>query len=85
MSCWHKDSICISMYDWHAVGFESLVAEVVDKYDPYGYTAITKDQWNTIFQKANTVGGELWTAVSEAAVWAEQNYLRHKVFTVLGM
>ena len=85
MCCWHKDSICITMYDWRATGFEALVAEVVHKYDPYGYTAITKEQWDTILQRANAAGGELLAAVSEAADWAKQNFSRHKVFTILGM
>ena len=85
MLCWHKDSICITMHDWFDTGFESLVADVVDKYNPYGYTPITGEQWNTIFQKAKATCGELWVAVNEAAEWATQNFLRHKVFTILGM
>ena len=85
MHFWHNDSLCITMFDWADTGFESLVADVVDKYDPYGCTPITKEQWNTVLQRAKTTGGELWVAVNEAAQWANQNFLRHKVFTILGM
>ena len=42
MCFWHKDSICITMYDWSATGFEALVAEVVHKYAPYGYTLVIR-------------------------------------------
>jgi hypothetical protein len=85
MQFWHKDSICITDYDWSSTGFESLVADIVDGYDPYGYTAVTKEQWNTLLQKAEAAGGELQAAVTEVTEWAKQNFLRHKVFTILGM
>ena len=85
MCFWHKDSICITMHDWYTTGFEALIDDVVEKYDPHGYTAITKEQWEAILQRAATEGGELWTAASEAADWAKQNFLRHKVFTILGI
>ena len=85
MQFWHKDSICITMYDWNATGFEALVADVIRKYDPYGNTAVTKEQWDTILQRANAAGGDLWSVVYEAADWATQNFLRHKVFTILGI
>ena len=85
MHFWHKDSLCITDFDWTDTGFEALVADTVDKYDPYGYTSITKEQWNTILQRAKATGGELWAAVNEVTEWAKQNFLRHKVFTILGM
>ena len=85
MPCWNKQSLYITDIDWEDTGFEALVQKVVNRYDQYGYTPITKEEWNTILQQAEQAGGKLWVAVSEVADWAKQNFFRHKVFTILGM
>ena len=82
---WKEDSICISDDDFVYTGFEEIVADVVEEYDPYGNTPVTNEQWELIVQKAEIIGGNVWVAVNEAKEWATQNFQHHQVFTILGM
>lgn len=85
MQFWHKDSICITDCEFHSTGLAAIIAEVIPQYNPYGDTAVRKQDWEIIVQKATETGGETRIVVEEAAEWVNQNYLRHKVFTILGM
>lgn len=85
MPFWHKDSICITDCQFHSTGLATIIAEVIPQYDPYGETAVKKQDWDIIAKKATEAGGEAYAVVEEAAEWIKQNFLRHKVFTILGL
>ena len=82
---WHKDSICITDGDFHCTGLANVIAEVIPHYDPYGITAVTKQDWDKIVQISTELGGATQEVIEEAAEWMKQNFFRHKVFTILGM
>jgi len=85
MVFWHKESICISDYNFNMTGLAKLIAEIIPEYDPYGMTIVTRKDWDMIAERAAATGGELADAVTEANEWTKQNFRRHKVFTILGL
>ena len=72
-----------------------LPKEILDKYDISLFPlTVIKDSVNYLDNVTITpadifahvaAGGDLWSVVYEAADWATQNFLRHKVFTILGI
>jgi hypothetical protein len=85
MQFWHNDSICITDCEFHSTGLAAIIAEVIPHYDPYGNTVVTKRDWEIMTQKAAEAGGESQAVVEEVSEWVKQNFLRHKVFTILGI
>lgn len=82
---WKDDSLYISDDMAYELELDALISSVVSDFDPFGKTEINKEQWNMISVKAKESGGELLEAIREVTLWAEENYRRHKAFTILGL
>lgn len=50
------------------------------KYFVYDY-----ELWNNIMLKAQEIGGEVLTCISEADEWAKSTFLEYDVFTILDL
>ena len=84
-SFWNDNSLMIHDDIFRRIGLDSLLAEVNSKYDYYGETALTQDQWEYVVARARDIGGELWDAILEISPWATNCYKDHSVITVLGL
>lgn len=82
---WNSNSLMIHDDIFCKIGLDSLLAEVNDRYDYFGVTTLTKDQWGHIIDYARDIKGELWEAILEINPWAENCYKDHSVITVLGI
>ena len=54
-------------------------------FNNYGITKITLDDWNALVKQANEVGGEISELIEELRPWAEENFQKNEVFTILGI
>ena len=54
-------------------------------FDSYGITGITLDDWNSLVRQANEVGGKISELIEELRPWAEENFQKNNVFTILGI
>ena len=58
-------------------------ADVV--FNNYGITRITLGDWNALVNQANAVGGEILELIEELRPWAEDNFQKNEIFTILGI
>ena len=82
--CWQKDSISIHMDIFDETHLHDLFSSVVN-FDYFGLTEITIDEWNTLVDKAHSIGGKIEEIISEIIPWAEDNYKKESVFTICGI
>lgn len=82
---WNKNSLMIHDDIFCKIGLDSLLARANAKYDYFGETILTQDQWEYIVDQARDIGEELWAAILEIIPWATNCYKNHRVITVLGM
>lgn len=81
---WKKDSIVIDEMEF-ADFLCDIITEVIPRFDYYGATIVSENQWNKIKEKAMEMGGETLTAVEEADAWAKETFREHDCFTILGI
>ncbi len=55
------------------------------KFDSCGINVITLDDWNALVKRANELGGEILEFIEELRPWAEDNFAKHELFTILGI
>lgn len=82
---WSDDSLNIHDDFMISLGLDSLIHSIVDDYDPFGETKISKEQWEKIYARAEEIGGNLFEAICEVTPWAEANFGQYEVFTILGI
>ena len=54
-------------------------------FNNYGITKITLSDWNALVKQANEAGGEVLELIEELRPWAEDNFQKNEVFTILGI
>ena len=54
-------------------------------FNNYGITKITLDGWNALVNRANAIGGEIFDLIEELRPWAEDNFRKNEIFTILGI
>lgn len=82
---WHKDSLLIHDDIFFDLKLGNLFAETVSGYISYGETEISMEQWEAVYNKAESMGGGVKAAMEELKLWAEQNFQTEQVFTILGI
>lgn len=82
---WKNDSLNIHDDLLISLKLDTLLASIVEDYDPVGETKINKEQWRKIYIKAKEIGGDLFEAILEVAPWVEANFRQYEVFTILGV
>ena len=83
---WKDDSICL--HDdvlWECAGFEEAIRSVIPKYDPFGETEITQQQWREIGLQIEYMDDMSREIYAEANIWAEGVFQTHDRFTILGI
>ena len=55
------------------------------EFNNYGITEITLADWNALSKRAHELGGEILVLIEELRPWAEDNFQKYKVFTILGI
>lgn len=83
---WSDDSLYLHddvVIDLELIGKLFKAAGVV--FNNYGITKITLDDWNALVKQANAVGGEIFTLIEELRPWAEENFQKNEIFTILGI
>ncbi len=83
--CWLADSINISDSLWDEYHLSDLIACVIKKFDYYGITIVTRNQWDEIIklsQESGTIWGEV---IAEATPWVNECFKKYDVFTIVGM
>lgn len=68
-----KDSMSIHMDIFDETHLHDLFSSVVN-FDYFGLTEITIDEWNTLVDKAHSIGGKIEEIISEIIPWVEDNY-----------
>ena len=81
---WKKDSMSIHMDIFDETHLHDLFSSVVN-FDYFGLTEITIDEWNTLVDKAHSIGGKIEEIISEIITWVEDNYKKENVFTICGI
>ena len=82
---WKSDSISLSDDLLFTLGIENIFADVIPNYNTYSEFEIDNDLWNRIILRAQEIGGEVLTCISEADEWVKNAYLEYDVFTVIGI
>lgn len=83
---WSDDSLYLHddvVIDLELTGKLFKAAGVV--FNNYGITKITLDDWNALVIRANAVGGEIFELIEELRPWAEDNFRKNEIFTILGI
>lgn len=55
------------------------------KFQYYGETIITEEQWRQVCLAAQHIGGEVKTIMDEIDLWVQECFKTETVFTVLGI
>lgn len=83
--CWLPDSISISDTLWDEYHLSDLFGCVIKKFDYYGKTIVTKEQWDEIL-KLSQESGKIWgEVIAEAIPWVNECFKKYDVFTIMGM
>ncbi len=82
---WSEDSIYIHGEDLVHCDFWDIVIDVIPNCNPFGETAITKNQWNDIKKKVLAEGGKSADIVRETEEWIAETFRKHSMFTILGI
>lgn len=82
--CWLPDSISISGTLWDKFDLSNLFERVIEEFDYFDTTVVTKTQWSNIIEisKERTAWYEI---IKEAVPWVDRCFKSHEVFTILGM
>ncbi|MBD5095808.1 MAG: hypothetical protein HDT40_02195 [Lachnospiraceae bacterium] len=80
---WKSDSISLSDDLVVTLGIDKLFRDVIPNYNSYDDFEIDNELWNNIMLKAQEIGGEVLTCISEADEWAKNTFLEYDVFTIM--
>ena len=83
--CWLPDSISIHESLWNEFDLSSLFGRVIQDFDYFGITVVSKAQWNEIIQISQDPHPAWYEIIAEAAPWVEECFLNHEVFSIMGM
>lgn len=75
----HDDVVCdLDLY-------RQLFKAANVEFNNYGVTEITLSDWNALVNRARELGGETEELIEELRPWAEDNFQKNEVFTILGI
>ena len=83
--CWLPDSISISDTLWDEFDLSILFARVIEGFDYFGTTVVTKEQWNNIVRISQESFSPWCEIIAEAAPWVDICFKNHEAFTIMGM
>lgn len=82
---WLPDSISISDTQWDELDLSVLFGRVVERFNYFGPTVVTKKQWNDIVRIAQESHSPWSEIVAEAAPWVDRCFKNHEAFTIMGI
>lgn len=82
---WKEDSLLIHDDVHLELKLYGLFKQVLPKYDAYGDVEVNKAQWQQIYAMAEEIGGDIFDAIKEADVWAQECFETEEVFYMLGI
>ncbi|MDE7230831.1 MAG: hypothetical protein K2N56_10165 [Oscillospiraceae bacterium] len=65
--------------------YTNLFAKVIPNYAHFGVTEVTCDDWKRLVEISREQGGEIEMLIEELRPWAEENFRKNKIFTILGI
>lgn len=75
----HDDVMCeLNLY-------HNLFSKAIPDFDCYRDMVVTRDDWEHLMQIAQNSGGKVAEFVDELRPWAEDNFQKHEIFTILGI
>lgn len=83
--CWLTDSISIRDILWDEFHLSDLFSSVVEEFDYYGITVITKKQWNKIIKISQKAHSIWYDIVEDATPWVTKCFEEYEVFSIMGM
>lgn len=83
--CWLEDSISIHDELWNKFNLSELISGVIENFDYYGTTVVTKSQWNTIVKNSKEADPVWEDIIAEVIPWADHCFEEYEAFTILGM
>ena len=81
---WLEDSISIHD-DLLSDEIYQVFVAAIPQFDPFGVTEVTKEQWQQVKSRAETVGGEAIAAITEIEDWVVECFEEEEVFTICGI
>ena len=81
---WLEDSISIHD-DLLSDEIYQVFVDTIPQFDPFGFTEVTKEQWQQVKSRAEAVGGEALVAVMEIEDWIVKCFEKEAVFTICGI
>lgn len=75
----HDDVMCeLDLYS-------KLFKKAIERFDPYRDIEVTRAEWEKMLVIARETGGQAAEFVEELRPWAEENFRKNEVFTILGI
>ena len=62
-----------------------MFVAAIPQFDPFGITEVTKEQWQQVKSRAESVGGEALVAIIEIEDWVVKCFEEEEVFTICGI
>lgn len=75
----HDDVMCdLDLYS-------KLFKKAIERFDPYRDIEVTRAEWEKMLETAQKEGGQIAEIIEELRPWAEENFRKNEVFTILGI
>lgn len=75
----HDDFMCeLDLYS-------KLFKKAIERFDPYRDITVTRAEWEKMLEIAREEGGQVAEFIEELRPWAEENFNKFDVFTILGI
>ncbi len=82
---WLEDSICLHDDIFEELGLYQVLNSANLKFDHWGITEVSPEQWQQVKIKAEALGGEVLVAVMELDEWVVKCFEKEEVFTICGI
>lgn len=65
--------------------YRNLFAKAIPNFDRYANFKVSREDWENITRLAGELGGGILGLIEELTPWAEDNFRKYEVFTVIGI
>ena len=80
----NKNSLFVLDNAFYCMDVGNAIVQVIDDFDMFGETFITKEQWATVYQSASAFDNETRQVLEEINHWV-MHTLDEDAFTILGV
>lgn len=83
---WAEDSLYLHD-DWMCDLdlYRKLFSKAIAGFDPYRDITVTRASWEKILEIAQAEDGQVAEFIEELRPWAEENFQKYEIFTILGI